>query len=300
MERNWWTYIFFLIAVELVAQEGKPDLGGFTYTLFPAFGGTHIEKYDLQLNGGFKAGNGQAGFGMSYSNFNFIYDQGWAELELSDFETMHVLRLHLKYMRPLKNNWKLDMLVSPILSGNFAEGITPEDFQYNAFAILRKIWIRGQSQSGLSFGLAFGNFFGRPSFLPVASFSKMVNSEWGFTIGIPKVVFYYIPAERHRIQFTAGVDGLYGNNSAATFIPGFGVMSDTKLSLATFKAGLEHQFKVQRGITTVLKAGYAYNELMIEDDNAEKLFDFDAGGSAFFSIGLHINLNIFNNEKTGN
>ncbi len=300
MERNWWTYVFFLVVVELVAQEGKPELGGFTYTLFPALGDTYIEKYDLRLNGVGKIGNGFTGFGLSYSHYNFIYDQGWAETDLSNFETMHVLRLHLQYMRPLNKNWKLNMLVSPILSGNFVEGITSEDFQYNAFAILRKTWIKDKSQSSLSFGLAFGNFFGRPSFLPVASFSQIINSQWGFTIGIPKVVFYYIPAERHRIQFTADVDGLYGNNSAATFIPDFGVLNDTKLSLASFKAGLEHQFNVQRGITTVLKAGYAYNELMVEDDNAEKLFDFDAGGSAFFSIGLHINLNIFNNEKTGN
>ena len=294
------TLVFLLAVVGLFGQQGRPELGGFTYTLFPELSNTRIEKYDVRLNGGVKAGYGLVGFGLSYSNFNFIYDDRNIGFDLSSYEQMHVLRFSLRYLRPLKNDWNLNISASPVLSGNFKEGIVSEDFQYNGFAMLRKVWRKDESESNLSFGLAFGNFFGRPSLLPMASYGKIVNNKWGFTVGIPRMFVYYLPAERHRIQFTMGVEGLYGNNSSRSFIPDFGVLENTKLALASFSAGLEHQFEIQRGINTVVKAGYSYNQLAIEDNDTNELYDFDAGGSAFFSMGLNINLNIFKNEKTKN
>ncbi|NAS11944.1 DUF6268 family outer membrane beta-barrel protein [Poritiphilus flavus] len=296
-------YLVGLMALShsiLTAQFFPPgELGRFEYSVIPDMKDLDLKAYSITLRGGKRFKNTFVGLGLNYSKYDISFFNTPLSSDFSSYEQTHNLNFNISVRKVLKNSWALNLIASPTLSSNFAEGIGSEDFLFNSFLLASKSWKPKKGTTTFSFGLAYWTFLGEPALIPALSFTRKFNSSWSFSLGIPRTGLDYQLNERHGLSARASFRGFYANNSDSVSFEGLGFLENTKLRYNTLDLGLEHRYKIQPNFTTITRIGYLpNNRLEIMDDDHNLIYDFEAGSALYFTMGLTFNLNFNTNDKT--
>jgi len=218
---------------------------------------------------------------------------------LDDFENIHAIRLNFIYRKPLKNNWSINALVSPMLSSTFTGDISADDFFYNTILSTSKIWVKNDLKSNLTLGVGFGTLFGNPRLFPMVSYNKQLSLNTRYSIGLPVTGVFYNINEKNAINFTLSPEGVFANNSSRILNTQNEEIQNSRLQFNGLKLTLGYQLKFDENWITHFKFGYmpiSGMEILDLEDNT--VYDIDTNESIFLNIAVSFNLNKKRNEKT--
>ncbi|MEL6917134.1 MAG: DUF6268 family outer membrane beta-barrel protein [Bacteroidota bacterium] len=292
------SFLIFLITLSAYGQmpntsgDGVVELGGFNYSYIPDLGGTEITNYGINANLGRPVGKGIIALALGYQQFDFSFGETFELLDLSTYEQMHVVRTNVSYLRPLKNSWGLLISGGTSLMSNFGNGISSEDFVFNAIVGFTKRWGNPQKNSTLLLGISYGTQFGEPIIFPAISFRKKLNEHWNYSLGIPVTGINYQINDKHRLSLLVSAQGLFANNSNEVITGQNQALTNTKLQFNGVNTRLSYQFIFAKNLAFFAEAGFVpLATLKVLDDANEELLDLDPGSSAYINTGLRFIIN---------
>lgn len=299
--------LFFSYFTMLLTAQNSPfsgnglELGRFEYNLLPSLGDTQLEKTTLSIGMGKMLKKSLLAFGLNYTKYDIFFKGVKLGNMLDDFENIHTLRLNLIYRRPLKNNWSLNALISPMLSSTFSEDVSTDDFFYNTFLSTSKMWVKDDLKSNLTLGVGFGTLFGRPRFFPMVSYSKQLSLKTRYSIGLPITGFFHDFNEKNGVNFTISPEGLFANNASSILNTQNEKINNSRLQFNGLKLAMGYQLKFEENWITHFKLGYMpISNMEVIDLEDNTLYDINTNETIFLNIAVSFNLNKKRNEKTNN
>ncbi len=276
-----------------VGQE--PFEGLFEYGLIPSLGDVNLERYLFSLNALKKMNSGKLEFGLDYSALTFSFYDYNTSLSTDSYENTHTFQTKIGYHQDLGKKWVMSISLSPMLSSNFKNGPNSEDFIFNWSTSFSKEWGNGGFPISLTVGLGRGVLFGEPGLFPILSLRGKMAPEWDYLIGFPYSAVSYKINGKQSLSTKAVVSGTYANNSETVIINGLEHLGNTKLAYSEIDLGLEYNYRMSSGFTTVVRAGFSTaNSLEVLDNNDNPLFDFKVDPSPYIIMGLTYSLNVTN------
>ncbi|WP_422859513.1 DUF6268 family outer membrane beta-barrel protein [Flagellimonas sp. S174] len=283
-----------------IGNSNEPEPISINYGLLPDLGGTEIQNYGLNLSFAKPIKKGVLGARLGYQLFSFDFNSSTNLVSLSTFEDMHSINTGVFYLRPLKNNWRMVVSVGTTLTSNFGDGISEEDFVFNAILGFTKRWGEGNRFSNLLVGAFYGTQFGEPIVFPAVSFSQQLNEHWSYSLGIPVTGLTYRVNAKHSVAILASPQGIFGNNSNEIAVEGNATLKNTKLQFNGINTRFSYRYLFTKNLAFVGEVGFVPNPtLQILDDENKEIFDFEPESGAYFNLGLRFVLQIpkQNNSK---
>ncbi|WP_299117426.1 DUF6268 family outer membrane beta-barrel protein [uncultured Winogradskyella sp.] len=301
------TIILFSFFVNLsIAQNslftgGGLEVGRFEYSILPSLGNTQVEKTALSIGAVKKLGKSLLTFRLGYTKYDIYFKDVLLTNTLDTFENIHNVRFSLIYRKPLKNNWSINALISPMLSSTLDGNLSTDDFFYNTFLSTSKIWVKDSLKSSLTLGAGFGTLFGRPIFFPILSYNKQINSNTRYSIGLPMTGFFHDFNKKNAINFTLSPEGFFANNSTSILNAQNEKIRNSRIQLNGLKLTLGYQLKFDEHWITHFKLGYIpVSNMEIIDLEDKTLYDINTNETIFLNIAVSFNLNKKRNEETNN
>lgn len=275
------------------------EIATFQYSLVPAAGDLYWGSYEVAIAPKIKiAENYEIGAFLSYGKTMYSFFDTPVGIATESFEEVHLLSAGFFYETRLNDSWGAETFFLPTISSNFAESLTSEDIQYRGAFALNKKWDVYNNEMGLRFGIGYGPLFGKPDFYPILSLEGTFGHYLKYRVGFPETLVDYSPTGRHRLRAMAIFKGSYTNLSDALQLNEIGSFSNNKLAYETLDFGVQHHYRLQRRLSSVVKVGYlAKNSLKIMDVDNSQLYAFNTGNSWYISMGLTININNKLDEK---
>ena len=199
--------------IGLAQGDQSAEMGILEYSMAPGIGDVDLEKYNVSFRASFKLKKGLLAAGLTYNNHSFNFYGTNSDFDKTVFENMHTLSAHIAYKRPLNPKWSISAAMAPMLSSNFNEDISNEDFVMNGSLAFIRSWGHEKRVSQLTMGIGYGTLFGEPRAFPLISFENKVNEHWSYSLGIPRTGLAYSFSERHTIRAKVSTIGLYANSS---------------------------------------------------------------------------------------
>ena len=273
--------------IDIIGNSESFQPFGINYSRLPDLGGTEVQNYGLNLNLGKPLKKGVLGIGIGYQYFDFSFNESTNIVDLSTFENMHTVNARIFYRRPLKNNWGVLISGGTALASNFGNGISSEDFVFNAIVGFTKRWGNQMRNSNLLIGAFYGTQFGEPTVFPAISFNQKLNEHWSYSLGIPVTGITYKINEKHRIALLASPQGIFGNNSNEIAVDGNRTLTNTKLQFNGINTRLSYRYLFTRNLAFVGDLGFVPNPtLKILDNENEEIFDLHPASGAYFNVGI--------------
>lgn len=277
----------FCQAPFLLGNPGEFEPIGINYARIPDLGGTEVNNYGLNLNLAKPVGKGILGFGLGYQYYDFVFNESTNVIDLSTYENMHLIRSNVSYIRPLKNRWGIMVSAGTTLMSNLGDGITSEDFVFNAILGVTKRWGDFERNSSLLIGAFYGTQLGEPTVLPAVSFRQKLNEHWSYSLGIPITGLTYQINKKHRLALLASPQGIFANNSNEVAVDGNRTLTNTKLQFNGINTRLSYRYLFTKNLAFIGEAGFVPNAtLKVLDNDNEDIFDLDPGNGAYFNLGL--------------
>lgn len=276
----------------MVALKGygqlERDVFSFNYTLAPIGNdGVDFYKTDFKLNIPVKLKKGVLINSVGYDYYQLSYSN--APVNTEELNSFHGVNYRFTYLYPLNNKWNLSAGVGVSIASNLASSITKEDFLFNGGVTAIKKGGTYKKPSLFVFGLGYSTLAGKPSVLPLISYSKKVNDTFSYGIGFPNTYATYILNDRNSFNASLWQNGFYANLSNPV---GVTMMDDAnKASYTDISLGLDYAYQMDNTWAITFKAGYSFHntyELLDRDNNT--VYDFDLGPKPYFSTGIKLNL----------
>lgn len=268
------------------------EIAGLEYGFLPDLGRTKVRNFKAHLNLGKPIGRSIIGFGLSYQNVDFAFDESTNVINLDTYENMHAIRANLSFVRPLGNSWTMIASVGPSLMSNFGEGITSEDFVFNIIAGATKRWGDFDRNTMLMIGVLYGTQLGEPRLLPALSLRQKLNAHWSYSVGLPVTRLDYHINDRHRFSLMASPEGIFANNSKAVAVAGGRSLTNTKLQFNGLNTRIAYSYRFTKFLACTAEGGFIpLATLKILDDENEDIYDFEPDAGTYFKVGLKLVLN---------
>ncbi|WP_422082221.1 DUF6268 family outer membrane beta-barrel protein [Ulvibacterium sp.] len=269
--------------------------GAFEYALIPSLGETNLEKYIFSIDASKNMNSAKLELGLDYSALTFSFYDHRVSLSMDSYEKMHTLQPEIGYQQDFGKKWAMSVSLAPMLSSNFKNGPNSEDFIFNWSALVSKKWGKGDFPVSLTVGLGRGVVLGEPGLFPILSIKGKITPKWRYTLGFPYSRAVYEIDEKHSLGTKALVSGVYANNSETVTINGLENLANTKLTYSEIDLGLEYNYHMSSGFTTIIRVGFLIaNNLEVLDNDNNPLFDFEANSSPYIAMGLKYSLNLIN------
>lgn len=218
---------------------------------------------------------------IQYTYFN--YDADFDRNTLDSEKDFHAIEYTLGLIHMFPKKWRAVATVSPMLSSDFEESISSDDFLFQASALVIK---RSSPNFEYGFGLTYTTKFGDPLLLPVLKMTYHKNN-WTTLVSLPSYMsHYYNMNEETKVGLKAAV---YGNAFNATFDEGFSSSDINRLIYSRITVGPEFQTKLYKNLYLNASSGVSIrNILEVQDTDLNTIGDFDIDNKFFFNIGLKI------------
>lgn len=218
---------------------------------------------------------------IQYTLFNYEAD---FEIDALDSEKdFHAIEYTLGIVHKLPKDWKVIASVTPMLSSDFEESISSDDFLMQANALAIK---RSGPNFEYGFGLTYTTKFGDPLLLPVLRMTYKKNN-WTTLVSLPSYVSqYYNFNEKTKVGLKAAV---YGNAFNATFDGNIYNSDVNRVVYSRITVGPEFQVKLFRDLYLNASSGVSLrNILEVQDTDLNTIGDFDIDNKFFLNVGLKI------------
>ena len=227
-------------------------------------------------------------FEIEYLNTRFAYFEVPGELNLEEYERLHLVNLKWEGVKMLSNQWDLLFQFNPQLSSNFSSGLSFDDSILGFKIGMVKNW----KESSFSIGVARNTLFGEPTITPFLSYTKKINEQFHYQLGFPQTLMGFAFDQRHKLTASALLQGNSYHITGSDSFPELGAISRTRLNFTAYNLSLTHTYRIQPHITTVTQLGMLVgNTLEVENTGGDSLYQFNTNQSLYFSMGLQYKLN---------
>ena len=277
------------------------EIGRASYELVPDLGGNQLEKYEVGMRFGRPIGRSVVGFSANFVRYKWLFNETPIEVDLRPYTDFYRVQAGVFYGYRFNDSWSGMIRFSPGIMSNLRTSLSGEDWVFNTMASATRQWGDTASVKRLVFGIGFGTLVGTPRLFPVISYGEEINDAWSYILGFPQTQIVYQPNPQNQISLGASPDGLYGNNGEATAVDVGNVQENTKLRYAGINTGLRYRRRLDPNWTAIINSGYTIPlNLEITDADNTTLYDLNAHGSFYITMGLSFNLNMMNNEENSN
>lgn len=259
------------------------------YSFIPDLGGTEVTNYGVNLNFGIPLKKGLVGLSMGYQRLDFDFGESTNLVNLSSYETMQVIKSSASYIIPLKDSLNFIISAGASLMSNFGDGLSSEDFLFNAIVGGLKRWGNYEKNSTLLIGALYGTQFGQPTLLPAISFNQKINEHWSYSLGLPVTGVNYRINNGHRFSLLASPQGIFGNNSNEERVEGNRTITNTKLQFNGINTRITYQFKFTKYLAFFTEGGFIPTSVLkILDDANNEIIDLNPGSGTYINVGLRL------------
>ncbi|PKG43764.1 DUF6268 family outer membrane beta-barrel protein [Psychroflexus sp. MES1-P1E] len=240
MIRNISIIVFIMVALKGYGQLER-DVFSFNYTLAP-IGNDAVDFYktDFKINISFKLKKGVLINSVGYDYYQLSYTN--APMNTEELNSFHGVNYRLTYLYPRNNKWNLSAGAGVSISSNLASSITHEDFLFNGGITAIKKGGTYKNPSLFVFGLGYSTLAGKPSVLPLISYSRKVNNTFSYGIGFPNTYATYNLTDRSSFNASLWQNGHYANLSNPVAV----TMMDeaNKASYTAISLGLDYAYQM--------------------------------------------------------
>ena len=289
MKQTWIKSITLLVFIQVNGQlkEYGNEIG-FQYGVAPSLGKHQLETYHYTFRNRSKIWNVASFFEIEYLNTRFAYFEVPGELNLEEYERLHLVNLKLEGVKAISRQWDVLFQFNPQLSSNFSSGLSFDDSILGFKIGMVKNW----KESSFSIGIARNTLFGEPTITPFLSYAKKINEQFHFQLGFPKTLMGFAFDQRHKLTASALLQGNSYNITGSDSFPELGAISRTRLNFTAYNLSLTHAYRIQPHIITVTQLGLLVgNTLEVENTDGDSLYRFNTNQSLYFSMGLQYKLN---------
>ena len=229
--------------------------------------------------------------GLDYSNIDLRMQQDNFAFDTKQLEEFQILDMNIGFTKPLKNDWRLGLRLTPGLSSNLkANKLSFEDVVISGDVVfikdkkkdssVKKPWrlILGVSHSG-------NRGFNFP--LPFISYYRKFKPNWSYNIGIPKMNLQYHMSNKKRLKVFAQLDGFTSNIQRGVIINNAEVAKSIKMSLIV--GGLQYEYHFTDNFEFYAKSAYILsNSVNLRDENKNNVKTLDSSISLYLRTGIRI------------
>ncbi|MDC6365272.1 MULTISPECIES: DUF6268 family outer membrane beta-barrel protein [Flavobacteriaceae] len=236
---------------------------------FPLF---KTETYSLSIGGDCQA-----------TNINYVdADVPFTTEEIENFQTFSG---SLKFAHKLGDKWGLILKGETQLSSNFDNDMSGDDIFYNGSLIFRRT--NEENNTVWKIGAVYDHQYGLDIPIPWISYSKQVNEQFGYQIGMPEMYATYNLGKSHQFNAFAKLDGFMGsfNDEMEIKVSDFedvGILRQTSVV-----SGLGYRLNFLENLSLNVDAGFSlYNNMTVEDYDGSEIYDFDYKNGFYGTIGI--------------
>ena len=281
--------LFIMTIVNQTYAQLNENTFSFNYGLAP-IGHDDIDFYktDFKFNIPMKVNNGVLIHSLGFENYCVNYTKDFS-FSTEDITKLYNINYGLKYKLPIAQKWLLTSSAKAAIVSNLASSINSNDLLLTGSVLASKTFGTEDHDELLSFGLSYTTITGKPSILPVVSYTKQVNDKFSFGIGFPETFAYYKINTISSIQSVLKMDGVYANLNNEMAINT--TTNAEKLSLSSTSLGLGYNYAMDDSWRISFNGGYALSnnfELLNIDDDT--VYNFETESKPFFSAGITFNI----------
>ena len=215
-------------------------------------------------------------------NFDFIDED--VPFETGEIDNFKSFSLKLNYQHSLSDSWAFNLMGESQVSSNFSENeIKSEDLFFNGLITFEKY--SEANNSIWTFGAVYDIKYGLNYPIPVISYTKRIDENWAYKIGVPDSRVKWSFAEKHEVEGFATLSGFTGNLNDVLEVykdDYTGMLTQTSAIL-----GLGYKLELWKNFDVALDGGFTvYNSLQFTDYNNDEVYDFDIPNSFYINVGL--------------
>lgn len=218
---------------------------------------------------------------IQYTFFN--YEADFVANKLNSEKNFHAIEYTLGIVHKLQNDWKVLASITPMLSSDFEESLSSDDFLIQALGMGIK---RTSPNFEYGFGLTYTTKFGDPLFLPVIKMTYKKRN-WTTLVFLPSYMSqFYKLNENTKVGLKAVV---YGNAFNATFDENMYNSDVNRVVYSRITVGPEFQTKLYKNLYLNASSGVSLrNILEVQDTDLNTIGDYDIDNKFFMNVGLKI------------
>ena len=218
---------------------------------------------------------------MQYTFLN--YETRFDVSRLNSEKEFHNFEYTLGIIHLLQKRWKLIANVSPMLSSDFEESLSSNDFLIQSTFLAQK---RSSPNFEYGFGLTYTTKFGEPALLPVLKMTYK-KGNWLTSVSLPSYIAqYYNFNHKTNIGLKASV---HGNTFNATFDDDFSEAAINRVIYSNINVGPEFQINLFNDLYLNISSGYTLrNVLEIQDHDLNTIGDYDIEDKFFITARIKI------------
>ena len=205
-----------------------------------------------------------------------------------DLNTFYNLKYQLEYKYPLTNSINIHAQANAAIMSTLNQNIIGDDFFFGGGLYVSKTNTAESKPSVLKLGISYSSITGKPTYLPIISYEKIVNSRLSYKIGFPEAEIIYGLSEVSKVRLSLNTNGYYANISKPLYINIDHVAEKAKISSTNL--GLQYQYKMDNSWSIKLGAEYALKNSYKLENNNNTVYNFNVSSKPAFSTGIIYNL----------
>jgi hypothetical protein len=227
--------------------------------------------------------------GLDYNHFNLRMERNdlpFNKKELSDFQS---LDLNIGFTKPLKNDWRLGMRLTPGFSTNLkAKKLSFEDLILSGIVVFikdKKKSLEVKKPWRLIIGASYSGNRGFPFPLPFISYYRKFHTKWSYNIGIPKTNLQYHLSNSQKFKLYTELDGFTANLQSGVTIDNSVTAESINMSLLI--SGLQYEFHITKNLQIYARSSYILNNSVnLRDKNKDNIIELDTSNSLYLRTGI--------------
>ena len=231
--------------------------------------------------------------GLDYNHFNLRMERNDLPFDKEEVNDFQSLDLNIGFTKPLKNDWRLGVRLSPGFSTNLrAKRLSFEDVILSGVVV----FIKDKRKSldvkkpwQLIVGASYSGNRGFPFPLPFISYYRMFRPKWSYNVGIPKSNLQYHLTNSHRFKLYAELDGFTANLQRGVAIENYVAAESINMSLLI--SGLQYEYHMTKNIQIYARSSYIFsNSVNLRDTNKDNIIEIDTSNSLYFRTGVRFKI----------
>ncbi|MEH6535331.1 MAG: DUF6268 family outer membrane beta-barrel protein [Psychroserpens sp.] len=232
--------------------------------------------------------------GLDYSNIHLNIEETNLPFNKEALDDFQILDLNISYTKPLKNDWRLGLRLTPGFSTNLtARSLSFEDLTLSGLVAFIKDKKNDKNESRpwkLTIGVYYSDNGGFSFPLPFISYYRKFREKWSFNLGVPKSNLQYHLNENHRIKFITELEG-YNSNIQGRLNVSNTNDNATTIKMSLLLSGLQYEFHFKKHFQFYTKASYILsNSVKLRNNNGTNIFTIDNDPRLYIRAGIRLKI----------
>ena len=229
--------------------------------------------------------------GLDYNNINLRFNNENLPFDRKALNDFQILDINIGYTKPINDNWRLGMRITPGLSTNLtASDLTLDDIVLSFdLVFIRKRALEGIKKDRLILGVRYSGNSGFPFPLPFISYYRKFHGNWSYNLGIPKTNIQHYFSEKNRLKLYAELDGFTANLQNGVAVNNSKMAESINMSLVV--GGLQYEYHFAGHFQFYARTSYIFSfKNKLRDENKNNLFVMDNVTRTYFRTGIRLKI----------